>query len=219
MDWMSILSGLGQTGIGAWQGFGGGYKDPSKGAIDKIGQIPGQTQPYYSPYMDAGKGAMENLQNQNKGLFAGTVQNDLGASYKESPGYQAKMRAAMTAGTNAAASGGMAGTPMNQEDMMTRANDVASADYNDYIKNQMGLYGLGYGGEQGINQMGFDANKGMADTIGNSMNTQANYDYAGKAGKNTYQGQGWSNAASGLGTMGGGWADLMKYFNGQGKGV
>ena len=202
MDWSSILgmlSGAGQAGMGIYQGFGGGYNDPSKKANDMLGKIPGQMEPFYSPYMTAGKGAMENLQNQNKGLFSGDVQNQLGSSYKESPGYQFKLQQALGAGNNASAAGGMLGTPMHQQQSMDIANGLASQDYNDYIKNQMGLYNLGYGGEQGINQMGFDANKGMADTIGNVTGQQAGLSYAGEAGKNTYKQGGWNNAMSGLG--------------------
>lgn len=223
MDWLGILSGLGQTGMGIYQGFGGGYNDPSKKATQMLGQIPGQMQPYYSPYMNAGKGAMESLQNQNKDLLSGATQNKLGENYKESPGYQFKLKQAMQQGGAAAARGGYLGTPMDQQDSMDIANGLASQDYNDYIKNQIGLYNTGYGGEQGINQMGFDANKGMADTIGNVTGQQAGLSYAGEAGKNTYKQGGWNNAFSGLGQAASSFAGippwLIQALSGQGKGA
>ncbi len=200
MDWSSligIISGLGQAGMGIYQGFGGGYNDPTKKASERLGQIPGQAEPYYSPYINAGKGAMDTLNNQNKDLLSGGKQNQLGESYKESPGYQARLRAAMTAGSNAAASGGYLGTPVNQEDMMNRATDVASQDYDTYMRNQIGLYDTGYGGTKDINQQGFDASKGMADTVSNVTGQQAGLDYVGDAGRNTYKQGGWKNAFSG----------------------
>lgn len=225
MDWSKIFgigSGLAQAGMGAYQGFGGGYNDPTKGAKNMIGQIPGKTEGYYSPYMEAGKGAMSDLQNQYKNLLSGDTQNQLGANYKESPGYQFKLKQAMQQQGNAAARGGYLGTPMDQQNAAEVGNGLASDDYNQYIQNQMGLYGQGLQGEQGLNQMGYDANKSMADTWGNSMNQQAALDYAGKAGKNTYQQGGWQNAIAGLGQAGSsamGMPDWMKYFMGNGKGV
>lgn len=230
MDW-SMLSkilglggGLGSAGMGLFQGFGGGYHDPSKEANNIIGQIPGATEKYYSPYMQAGQGALGDLQNQYKDLLGGNVQNRLGESYKESPGYQFKLKQALGAGSNAAAQGGMLGTPMHQQDNMTLANDIASQDYGDYINRQLGLYGQGLSGEQGLNQMGFDANKGMADTTGNALNQQAALSYAGQAGRNTYQQGGWNNLFSGLGAAGqslapSGWEQMMKLFGGHGRGV
>ncbi len=225
MDWSSIFgigSGLAQAGMGIYQGLGKGYNDPTKGASNLIGQIPGKTEGYYSPYMNAGKGALSDLQNQYKGLLGGTTQNDLGANFKESPGYKWKLQQAMQNQANAASQGGYLGTPMSQQNAAEVGNGLASEDYDNDIKNQMGLYGMGLQGEEGLNNQGFEANKGMADTWGNSMNQQAALDYAGKAGKNTYQQGGWQNAIAGLGQAGSsavGMPDWMKYFMGNGKGV
>jgi len=47
--------------------------------------------------------------NDPDGLYS-----KLGQGYKESPGYQFKLKQAMMAGDNAAAAGGMAGTPQHQ---------------------------------------------------------------------------------------------------------
>lgn len=231
-DWLASAlgmgGGLGQAAGGMWSLFGN-QKNPGTAAANAIGQIPGQTQQYYSPYMDAGKGAMGDLQNQYKDLLSGGVYDKLGAGYKESPGYQFKLKQAMTGGTNAAAAGGMAGSPMHQQQAMQMGNDIASQDFNDYMGKQMGLYGLGLSGEQGLNQMGFDASKGMADTTGNAMSQQAAYNFMGQQGANQRKSQGISDLFSGLGTgaaslfggpMGGGaWQGLMSLFGGGGRGV
>jgi len=225
---LGIGGGLGQSAGGLWNIFGH-QPNPADIANKSIGQIPGQTQQYYSPYMQAGQGALGDLQNQNKSLLSGGIQNQLGAGYKESPGYQFKLRQALGAGNNAAAAGGTLGTPMHQQQSMQLANDIASQDYNDYLKNQIGLYGLGYGGEQGINSQGFDASRGMADTLGNVLSQQGAYGFMGQQGQNQRKSQGLSDLFTGLGTTGasifGGpaagsaWSALMNVFGGQGKGA
>lgn len=199
---LGIGGGLGQAGAGAY-GLYHPQPNPADAANKRLGQIPGQVDQYYSPYINAGRGAMDTLTNQNKDLLSGGKQSQLGESYKESPGYQARLRAAMTAGSNAAASGGMLGTPMNQEDMMNRATYVASQDYNDYLQNQINLYNTGYGGTQDINHQGYDASKGMADATASTTGQQAAYDYSGQAGKNAAHAQNMSNIWTGVGTAAG----------------
>jgi hypothetical protein len=206
MDWIQqLFGGLGTAGGGL---FGGQGKNPADVANNYIGQIPGKTQPYYQPYMDAGKGAMSDLQNQYKGLLGGNTQNQLGANYKESPGYQFKLQQAMNAGNAANAAGGTLGTPMHQQQNMQLSNDLASQDYNDYIKNQMGLYGMGLQGEQGLNNMGFEANKGMADTTGNALSQQGAYGFMGQQGQNQANQANKGNIFSGLGMAASGLAGM-----------
>ncbi len=231
-DWLAQALGMGgglaQAGGGLWNLFGN-HTNPADVANKKISQIPGKTQQYYQPYMDAGKGALSDLQNQYKDLLGGNTQNALGENYKESPGYKFKLQQAMQQGGAAAARGGYLGTPMDQQNSMDTAEGIAGQDYDNYIKNQLGLYGLGLSGEQGLNQQGYDANKGMADTWGNTLSQMGAYDYAGQAGKNASQASGISSLLSGLGTAGasylggpggaGGWQALMNLFGGQGRGV
>lgn len=231
-DWLAsalgIGGGLGQAAGGLFSIFGN-QKNPADAANKRIGQIPGQLEGYYSPYMNAGKGALGDLQNQYKDLLGGNIQNKLGENYKESPGYQFKLKQAMQQGGAAAARGGYLGTPMDQQQSMQLGNDIASQDYNDYIKNQMGLYGLGLTGEQGLNNQGFDANKEMADAWGNTLGAQGAYDFMGQQGANQRQSQGMGDLFKGLGTAGasyfggpaGGaaWKTLMGLFSGQGKGA
>jgi hypothetical protein len=232
-DWLAqalgIGGGLGQAAGGAFSLWGKQPKNPANTANSYLNQIPGKTEGYYQPYMEAGKGALSDLQNQNKGLLSGETQNQLGANYKESPGYQFKLKQAMQAQGNAAARGGYLGTPMDQQNAAEIGNGLASDDYDKYMQNQMGLYGLGYGGEQGLNTQGFEANKGMADTWGNALSQQGAYGFMGQQGQNQAKQSGMSNLLSGAGTAaasyfggpagGMGWSALMNLFNGGGKGA
>ncbi len=231
-DWLAsalgIGGGAGQAAGGLWNLFGK-QNNPADVANKRIGQIPGQIEPYYQPYMQAGQGALSDLQNQNKGLLGGDIQNKLGESYKQSPGYKARLQDAMRLSAGQSARGGMSGTPAETDEFIKTNDKYSSEDYDKYIQNQMNLYGLGYGGEQGLNNQGFEANKGMADAWGNVLGQQGAYDYAGQAGKNLNKSQGLNNLFSGLGTAGaslfGGpagtaaWEALSKLFSGSGKGV
>ncbi len=203
-SWLSqMFGGLGTAAGGM---FGGQGKNPADVANGYISQIPGQTKPYLSPYMEAGKGAMGNLQNQYADLLSGGVQNKLGESYKQSPGYQFKLQEALRGGNAAAAAGGRAGTPMAQQQQMGIANGLASQDYGDYIKNQMSLYGQGLSGNEGLNQQGFEANKDYANTLANTLAQQGEYGYQGQKGMNEARGTNRSNIFSGLGMAAGGLA-------------
>jgi len=200
---MSFGTGLGSALGGLYGLFGGGGKNPADTANQYLNQIPGQSAPYYKPYQDAGAGALKSLQDQYPDLLSGGVQNKLGESYKESPGYKFAMQQAMNAAGNAASSGGMLGTPMNQQQSMEMAQGVASKDYDNYMKNQIGLYGEGLHGQQGLNEQGYNANMGMADLLNNIKAMQAQYGYAGQAGQNQAKSGAMGNIFSGLGTIGG----------------
>ena len=202
MRMLGIGGGIGTAGAGLYGLFNGG-KNPGTQASNLVGQIPGQTKQYYQPYMDAGKGALGDLQNQYKDLLSGGVQNNLGESYKESPGYKFALQQALAASNNSAAAGGMLGAPSSQQSNMEAAQGIASKDYNDYMQNQIGLYGGGLHGEEGLNNQGFEANKAYADTIGNSLSQQAGYNFAGQAGQNQQKSDALSNIFSGLGMAGG----------------
>lgn len=205
----SLIPGLAQILQGAMGSFGGGGKNPAGVANGYINQIPGATEPYYSPYINAGKGAMGDLQNQYKDLFGGNVQNKLGESYKESPGYQFKLKQGLQAATNAASAGGMGGSPMDQQTQNQVANDISSQDYNDYIKNQIGLYNTGMGAAQDIFGKGYGASSDYANTLGTALSQQGAYGYAGQAGQNQAGQANWKNIIEGLGNL----------FGGHGRGI
>ncbi len=204
-DWyrkmMGGMMGGGMMGGGLAGMFGGHGKNPADAANKYLDQIPGQTQQYYSPYQEAGKGALGDLQNQYKDLLSGGVYDKLGAGYKESPGYQFKLQQALGAGNSASAAGGMLGTPQHEQQNMQLGNDIASQDFNDYMQKQMGLYGMGLEGQQGLNQMGYNANTDYANMLGSTMGQKAAYGYAGQASQNQNRSNDWSNLFGGLGMM------------------
>ena len=199
--------GLGMGGGQALGGLAGLFgwgqgKNPADVANQTLNKIPGAMQPYYSPYQEAGKGALSDLQNQYGNLTnnTGDVYNKLAGGYKESPGYQFQLHQALEAGNNQAAAGGIAGSPAAQQANMGVAQGLASQDYNNYLNSVLGLYGQGLQGQQGLNQMGYNANTDYANMLGSNLGQQAQYGYAGQAGKNQASSGSWQNLLSGLGT-------------------
>ena len=254
---MGLLSGLGKV---AGLGFTGnalgalmGGDDPYKQANKYWGQIPGRTQQYYNPYINAGQNALGSLQGEYGNLLGNrqglqdqygrmtgmgqgvmdqygqlmndptAVMNKIGSQYQQSPGYQFQMDQAMNAVGNAAAAGGMAGSPQHQQQAATLATGLANQDYHNFLNQGLGLYGQGLqggagmfgaglagqqgmynqglAGQQGINQMGFGANDQMARIIADMLAQQGQGAFAGQAAQNQNKGQMWGNLAGLAGSL------------------
>ncbi len=248
-----IASGFGGLGAGlAGMLFGGG-ENPYDAAKGFYNRIPGATQPYYNPYMQAGQGALGQLQGQYGNLLGGLpglqsaygqmagmgqgvmgqygqLMNDpsamyskIASGYQQSPGFKWELGQGMNAANNAAAAGGMIGSPQHQQQAATMAEGLANQDFQNYMQKALGLYGQGlsgaanmYGagiagqqglynqglaGEQGINQMGFNANDQMARIMADMMSQQGQMSFAGQAAQNQQQGQEWGNIFGGLASL------------------
>jgi hypothetical protein len=200
------------------------YTNPGEQASKDLQQIPGQVQPYYQPYINAGNQSMSALGNQIASLLGGGSQlqstygsmmsnpggylNSIGAGYQQSPGYQYELQQGQDAVSNAAASGGYVGTPQEQQYMANTTEGIANQDYNDWLNHTMsilqigiggaqGMYNTGFGGAENINKMGYDASNSMAETIAQSLMQQANLDYASQVNQNQHN-MGVAGASAGL---------------------
>jgi hypothetical protein len=170
-------------------------------------KIPGAIQPYYQPYMDAGTKALGTLQDQYDMLLNDPtiMMNKIGASYTASPGYQYNVDQATNAANNSAAAGGYVGSPAEQENLAKQISGIASQDYNTYMNQALGQYGIGLQGTQGLNQMGYNANTGYANELADVYNSEANLSYAGTQGENANNAAKWNNILK-LGGLGVGYA-------------
>lgn len=177
-----IGAGLGLLG-GASSLFG---EDPAEAAAPYLGGIGRETKPYYDPYIQAGREAIGQVQPEYQRLIqdpSGALAR-IGAGYQASPGYQFTLGQAQKAAQQAAAAGGMLGTPAQQQRMSEITSNLASQDYNNYLRNVMGLYGQGLSGLSGIGQMGYGASDAMARMLAQQMASQAQLQYAGAANRN-----------------------------------
>lgn len=180
--------------------------NPAGKANDYLNQIPGAVSPYYMPYINQGQNANKNLQEQYNHLLnnPGALYSELGAGFKESPGYQFKLQEALRGGTNAAAAGGMAGSLAHREAANKTAYDISDQEFENYINHVLGLYGTGLEGEKGLGEQGFKASLGYGDILGSNLAQQGNYAYQGQAAENANKSNFWNNIISSGATMVGG---------------
>jgi hypothetical protein len=180
-------------------------KNPAEGANKYLEQIPGTVSPYYSPYINEGRAANQDLIKQFQLLLnnPGELYNKLGQGYTASPGYQARLKAALQSGTNAAAAGGMAGSLAHQQAAQQTANDITNEDFEAYLNHVLGLFGMGLEGEKGIGEQGFKSSLGFGDILGSNLAQQGNYAYEGQAAQNAQRASLINNIISGASAIGG----------------
>lgn len=202
----------GQLGAGAGgligAGLGGLFADwnnPADAASPYFDQIPGQLEKYFNPYIQAGNRALPGLEQQYGKLItdpSGRL-NEIGAGYQQSPGFQFAMQQALQGAGHASAAGGMAGSPMAQQQSMQLASDIASQDYNNYMRNALGLYGQGLQGQHGLYNTGAESGMRMGENLASVLAQRARLAYEGQNAENQRSGGIWGSIGSGLGTAGG----------------
>lgn len=198
----AIGGAAGALGSGLYNLFGGAT-NPADSAMKYFDQIPGKVAPYFNPYIQAGQGALSNLQGQYNNLVKdpNAVLNQMGKGYQASPGYQWQLNQALQGGNQAAAAGGMLGSPANQQWAQQTSQGLANQDYYNYLGKALGLYGTGLSGLEGINNTGYNASTNMANSWANTLAQQGNLSYAGQANQNQQQGGGFGAALGGLGSL------------------
>lgn len=182
--------------------FSGG-KNPAEAAMPYLERIPGETKPYLDPFFQAGKGALPSLQEQYGSLLGdpGALMNRIGGSYQQSPGLNFAIQQALQGAGHAAAAGGMAGSPAHQQQSMQLASNLANQDYNNWLQNALGMYGMGLSGQQGLAGMGQQAGTSLADIISQTLAQQGNLAYQGQAQQNANQAGLLSGLGKGLGSF------------------
>lgn len=223
-----VGAGLGGLGAGLGGLFMGGGDNPYDSASESYGKIPGATAPFYAPYQQAGQNALNQSQNEYSSLLGGRsglqnnynslmndpsgIYNRVASGYHQSPGYQWQLGQGINAANNAAASGGMLGTPQHQQQAATMAEGLANQDFNNYLthglslysqglQGNQGLYNLGLEGNQNLNTMGYGANDQMAKILADMYSGQGQMQFAGQAAQNQSQGQTWGNILGSAGTL------------------
>ncbi len=200
---LSLLPGVLGAGKGIFDMFSNGNnRNPAKEANKYLDQIPGQTNQYYQPYIDRGREAGNDLTQRYGQMLnnPGDLYNQLGAGYKESPGYQTRLKAGLQAATNAQAAGGMEGSLQHQQYAAERANDIQGKDFEDYLNHVLGLYGAGLQGEQGQDERGYNAGTDYGNILSNVTGQKAKNAYEDANAENTRNGQNWSNIFGGIGS-------------------
>ncbi len=166
-----------------------GGKDPSEAAKKYLDQIPGTGHDIYDPYRKQGQTADTELWSKFTQMLNDPqgFHDNIMKGYKPSEGYQAKSQELNAQIGNAAASGGIAGTPYHQEQQGKATNALLSQDQNDYYKQIMGIFDQGKEGEQHTSDRGYDASKSLADMLAEALSEQGGLAYKGAENKNAQQ--------------------------------
>jgi len=231
-NWGQALGGAGGVASGLYNLFGA--QNPSDAASPYYDQIPGMLEQQYRPYMQAGMGALQGMQQyENRGNLAGNqlmsqygrmtndpsgIINMLGAGFKQSPGYGFQVQQSLNAANRAAAAGGMAGSPEEQQQVATVTNQLANQDYYNYLNHSQQIYGAGISGLQGTEHLGAQMGQGIYDTGASAANNLAQNLGAAymNQGNLAYQGANTQNqqTGAGIGQLLGGIGSLASVFGG-----
>lgn len=188
---MSILSKL----------FGGGSKSPMDASNQYLNQIPGVGHQGYDPYVNAGLDASGKTKSQFEDLMSDPTAfiNKLMEGYKPSEGYQFQKEQLTKELGNTAAAGGIAGTPLDQMNQGEGIQKLLSGDMQQFLQNVLGVFDTGLKGEEGIAGRGFDASKGLADYLGNSLTQQGGLAFNNQQQQNKSTNDLWSMFGKALG--------------------
>lgn len=220
-QYSKYIPGLASSAINAYGA--SNYQNPSSSANDFLSQIAPTITPYYKPYSDAGINALPQFQDQISSLLRngqsvqdqfsslatnpGQKINEFGSQFQQSPGFNWALKQALAAGDNAAAAGGMAGSPMHQQQNMGVAQGLASQDYEAFLSHILSLFGMGLQGQQGlygsgisglnnITQGGLQAGMGLGDNLATALAGQAKNAYSGQQSANESSAGGFGDLAS-----------------------
>lgn len=200
-NWGGSAQGFSQGGL--IPGLVGGFlsEDPEEKANKYLDQIPDELKKYLMPYIQQGQKSYGNLNDisgeyENMYKDPNAIIQRLGAGYTQSPGYKWRLNQGENAINNAQAMGGMAGTGQHQQLAGELATNLASQDFNDFMKNVLGIYTGGLSGRTGIEQdiygKGYGASGDLATGIANWLNQKGGMAYQGAKNRN----QQWSDALS-----------------------
>jgi hypothetical protein len=87
---------------------------------------------------------------------------------------------------NAAAAGGMLGTPQNQQQAGELATQLANQDFYNYLSKALGTYNTGLQGQQGLYNTGANASMGLGQNMASILGGQAGLAYKGQQEQNKY---------------------------------
>lgn len=195
----NVLGGAGQV-VSGINGLINPPKNPADTAMPYLEGIPQKAGEYYNPYIDRGK-----VSGQNASGVYDQMTNDpnayydkLAGGYKQSPGYQAKLNAALNASKNQSYAGGKGTSLEAQQNSQQTAHDITDQDFEAYMNHVLGINQTGLQGEENDTNRGFGASGNMADIYGNNAAQKAKLAYEGQAQSNQNSQNNWSNIATGI---------------------
>lgn len=224
-----MYSGMGDALANIISGFGNmNMPNPSDSSMPYLNNAMQMMGQYYSPYINQGQqgfSALNNYMNLGNnaanalsGIYGNLtsnptgIMNQIGSTFHQSPGYNWQVQQSLNSANRAAAAGGMAGSPAEQQQIAGVTNQLANQDYYNYLNHGLSMFGQGLSGYQGLAGMGLSAGQNVygiganasnnfAQNLGALAMSQANNAYAGQINQNQSQGGAWGEIASGVGDI------------------
>lgn len=196
----SGMAGLGLLGGGIGSLFA---QNPANSAMQYYNQIPGQLNQIYSPWMQQGQQAGQQLQGQIGQLLQNPGQfiNNVGSNFQASPGYGWSVGQATMAANNAAAAGGMAGSPSEQQSLASTVTGLANQNYYNYLNSAMGAYGLGMNSANNMYNTGAQAANQYGGNLATALSGMGQTAYAGQMNQNQSMAGGLMGIGAGIGGL------------------
>lgn len=154
---------------GLLSGLFGDSGDPYKQAMDQYRQWGKKVEGVQNPFLNAGQGAIGDFQGWLKGMSdpSGFI-NGLMKNYQESPYAHYLQQQGQRAGINAASASGLIGSTPFLQQMQQNAENISSADMNQWLQNVLGI-NTQYGqGEQNLVNMGQNSANVLSNFYGNA---------------------------------------------------
>lgn len=182
-------------------------KNPADKAMPYLSQIPGAVQPYYQPYIDRGQTAGQYAGQTYDRMANDPMQylQELMNGYTTGAGFNKKKEDLLGVARNAAAGGGYAGLPFDQEQQTTLVNALMNDDMQQWLQNVLGIQGTGLMGQQHQADQGYNASTGYGDILGGSLNQMGGLAFQGQQQRNQDK-AGLRNTIAALLGGGAGWA-------------
>lgn len=136
----------------------------------------------YNPYIERGHQAGNQYLDQSQWMIQNpnALQDMIAQGYQASP-YQNLLLDMTRKQMNAnSANTGMIRSPVAQQALNDRMNEMTGQFMNDYISRGMNTYGLGYGGLNTLNQMGMQGQNARSNLLSQAVNGYVNNTLAGK---------------------------------------
>lgn len=202
------MGAFGGIGTGLASMFGGGFKNPSSAASPFLDQAQSQLPAYFQPYIDAGNKQIPGLEKGYGDMMdPNAFLKNIGSGYQASPGYEWQKSQGLSGVENAAAAGGMLGSPQHQQQAATLTTGLANQDFYNYLQQALGVYGQGLQGKQGLYDTGAQSSIGLGQDLSSISGSQAQLAYEGQNTENQHD-------QGGLGSIFGGAASLLPFFLG-----
>lgn len=181
------------------------FNNPADAAQSYLDKIPSTMNPYFQPYIDQGQRAGNQLESQYDQMTSNPSDffSKMSQGYKQSPGYQWNLNQALQAGNNAAAAGGMLGTPQHVQQNEETATNLASKDYQDWLSHIMDMFHSGQTGLQGMYGTGYGASTEYGTNLANSLMNQGQLAEQGAEAENKYEQSKADSESEGIGNLAG----------------